>query len=163
MEGGLREAFLRDHRVLTRGLQQIRQALQREDISAAAELAQQLDLQIGPHMEFEETVLYPRLIKPLGRTYVRQLYREHSEGREALGQLVSLAGSSGVKRDLMGLSDKEVLISRLDAILEHALGCGSLLSHVDHLPVSEQRYMLEQLECLGRQARKWTDSPSRRG
>jgi hemerythrin-like domain-containing protein len=157
MKRGLHEAFLTDHRVLTRGLQQIREALEQGAVSEASALARDLDSRVGPHMEFEETVLYPRLVQPLGKAFVRQLYREHSEGREAIRQLIVLTGGS----DSLATAQRKALIAHMDAILEHVLSCGTLLSHLDCLPQTEQRSMLERLEALSGQGHKWTDLPAR--
>ena len=84
----LEEAFLDDHRHLTRGLTDVLDALKAEEDARAIEAADRLDRTVGPHMEFEERVFYPELAKIMGREYVRPLYGEHGVGRRAISRML---------------------------------------------------------------------------
>ncbi len=86
----LTDVFLEDHQQLTRGLARLRQALQQGDVSGAVRLADELDQQVGAHMQFEEDVFYPMLAKRLGQEFTAQLYAEHAIGRETLLRIKEL-------------------------------------------------------------------------
>ena len=84
----LGEAFVEDHQHLTRGLNNILQALHRSDLQKAARMAGELDVLAGPHIQFEEEVLYPKVAKAQGEEFVNGLYHEHQLGKDALKILV---------------------------------------------------------------------------
>ena len=147
----LHEAFLEDHRQLTRGLARIRQALLDEDVAGAARLASELDRQVGPHMEFEEAVFYPELRKKLGSEFVDRLDHEHDIGRAALEALIELGPSGSLTEARRG----EILCS-VETALEHAKSCGTLLSHLGYLDEEERAAMLEELLAARERGRPWT-------
>jgi hypothetical protein len=74
----LHMAFLEDHRHLTKGLAGLLKSLRRSDAPGATMIARELDRVAGPHMAFEETVLYPELVARLGQAFVDQLH--HTAG-----------------------------------------------------------------------------------
>ena len=156
----LHEAFLEDHRQLTRGLARIRQALLDGDVGGAARMAEALDHQVGPHMEFEETVFYPELRKKLGSEFVDQLYHEHDIGRSALEALIELGPSGSLAE-----ARRRELAQNVNTALEHAKSCGTLLSHLDYLTEEERATMLEQLLAARERGRPWTqiESPAEEG
>ena len=53
--GALREAFLDDHKHLTRGLTRTLEALRKGDDARAIQVADTMDRAGGPNMAFEET------------------------------------------------------------------------------------------------------------
>ena len=53
---------------------------------------------------------------------------------------------------------QELELSAQDA-LEHALSCGTLLSHLDGLPGEELEAMTAELEKARRLGRRWTELP----
>lgn len=163
MQDSLHEAFLADHRALTRGLNDLRAALSQADTARACLVAGELDLRAGPHMEFEETLLYPALVRPLGAPAVRSLYREHAVGRAAIRQLQRLAEASADDEPHLDEPTRRALLEQVDTILEHVLGCGSLISHLDRLGAAEQRVMLGELRRLNRAGKRWTDIALPRG
>jgi DNA-binding PadR family transcriptional regulator len=148
----LRHAFLHDHQQLTRGLAAIGEALRSNRTSEASELARALDRAVGAHIEFEETVYYPALERELGGTFVSQLYEEHAHGKQALRTLVSLGPAGQI-----GADERAELAKQIDKMLEHALSCGTLLSHLDSLDPARHEQLLGKLRALSQTPKRWTD------
>ena len=90
----LSEAFVEDHRHLTQGLSDILQALRDDNLEEAVRMAEDLDQVAGPHMEFEEEILYPEVRKSRGSDYVSRLYREHQVALEAVKALINIIPST---------------------------------------------------------------------
>lgn len=161
-ESRLAAAFLEDHKVLTRGLATTLSAVQRGDFATAARAAEQLDQQAGPHIEFEERFFYPEVEKSRGAEYVSGLHREHDAGRNALRTLLAMRGSGRLDPD-----DRALVISQLHEALDHAVSCGTLLSHLTTLETDQQDVLLAHLLRLRREGPRWTkqsrDDPDRVG
>lgn len=148
----LRAAFLEDHQHMITGLHYAVQALRRDDLPTAVRAAEALDRTAGPHIAFEEEVLYPTLREVLGERAVGRLFEEHGTGQTAVATLLGLAPESqldSTRRDALG--------ALLDQALEHALTCGELLVHVDALEPARHARMLESLERFRARPRRWTD------
>lgn len=143
----LEREFAKDHQVLTRGLARVLDAVEEGDLDRARALADELDREAGPHIRFEEEVYYPRLRSRLGEDFVEQLYGEHDEGQEAIRSLLRSEGP---------LQPDEVA-HHLRTALEHALSCGTLLSHLEGLSDEEREKMVEQLRELREQSVRWTE------
>ena len=150
----LASAFTDDHRRFSRGLSRILSALKKDDHATAVALAEELDRAVGPHIEFEEEVFYPILVESLGREFVSQLYREHRVGQAAVSALVSHPSGEPVPADV-----RDRMIEQLETAMDHALSCGTLLSHVTCKDSAEQQRMLEQLEEISRRGHRWTELP----
>jgi hypothetical protein len=148
----LRDAFLEDHRVLTRGLKGLKRAVEEGELGRAARLADELDRAAGPHIEFEERAFYPELRRTFGNDFVDQLYREHGAGQRALRMLQAHGGG----REL-GADERASLADDLDVAVQHALSCGSLTSHMDALPGERQQSLLDELERTRRGEARWTE------
>jgi hypothetical protein len=145
----LREQFLDDHRVLTRGIDALRKAVADRDFATARRLADDLDRAVGAHIEFEERYLYPSLEPFLGHDVVRNLYDEHRAGRAAIDSLRSASAE--------GRLDYSVLDAQLRTMAEHALTCGTLTSHVESLDEETRRDLLRRLRELRATTRRWTE------
>lgn len=149
----LSDAFLEDHQHLTRGLSAALEALESDDLQAAVEIAEELDQRAGPHIRFEEEHFYPKVAERRGQAYVAQLFREHEAGRVALRAL--LAG--GHARELSS-DEKRRIQKGLREALDHAVSCGTLLSHVTTLEQGEQQRLLKTLLQLRETGGRWTDT-----
>lgn len=150
----LGEAFVEDHQHLTRGLNNILKALHRSDLQKAAQMAGELDIVAGPHIQFEEEVLYAVVAKAEGEEFVNKLYHEHQLGKDALKILVqSQEGKSNVAQQLTPL------IENLEVALDHVLSCGTLLSHLTNLDEQTQEEMLKKLQECRNQKKRWTKLP----
>lgn len=152
----LRDAFVEDHRRLTQGLSNLVKLVEAGRIEYAVQLARELDEVAGPHIEFEESRFYPEVSRHGGRQYVERLYDEHRSGREALVALQALEG----KREL-DADQRDAILFHLRRAHEHALSCGTLLSHVTSLGPEEQSELLGELEACRRRKRRWTELESR--
>ncbi len=144
-------AFLEDHQHLLRGLTEILKALESEDLAAAAAAAERLDETVGPHMRFEEEEFYPALRAVLGNDYVNRLYDEHTEGQRAVWELRSRGPEA-----LTG-TDRARLMQQVETTLNHAVSCGTLLSHLDALDEARQRALLERLVELRHEGQLWSE------
>ncbi len=153
----LAAAFTEDHRHFTRGLSHLLEALERDDLATAVELAEALDRVVGPHIEFEEEVFYPEVARALGSDYVHQLYHEHRIGQEALRTLLSHRRDGSLAADV-----RDELLSELRTAMDHALSCGTLLSQVTRQSVEAQERMLERRREMLERGHRWTELPARR-
>ena len=154
----LRDAFLEDHRHLTGGLSRALEALRRDDDAGAIREADLMDRTVGPHMAFEERVLYPLLAGLIGEQYVLRLLQEHGVGKQAVQRLLDQGPGVPLKPE-----ERASLIESLDLMLDHAVGCGTLLSHLDGLHEERRKRLLDQLLALRRGEVRWTElSPQER-
>lgn len=151
----LGEAFVEDHQHLTRGLNNILQALHRSDLQWAAQMAGELDIVAGPHIQFEEEVLYPVVAKECGKEFVNKLYHEHQLGKDALKILIQY--QEGKTHSAQKLTQ---LIENLEIALDHVLSCGTLLSHMTNLDEQTQAEMLKKLQEYRNQKKRWTELPA---
>jgi hypothetical protein len=151
----LQRAFLEDHRHLTRGLTTIVVALERGDEAGARREADILDRNVGPHMAFEEQVFYPELSRILGAEPVAHLYEDHDVGKHAVQKLLE-GGGAGT----LGEQERAELLTDLQGMLEHAEGCGTLLSHLEGPPPERLERLTAALLELRSQGIRWTDLPS---
>ena len=147
----LQRRFLEDHRPLIRGLKGILAAMEEDDLSTAAELARQLDVDVGPHMAFEEEVLYPRLTETYGDEFVVRLVSEHEAGHRALRRLLDLPPGTS-----LGEGERREILADLQTVLDHALGCGRLVSE---LVESEevQQADLATLDAYRQRGTSWSE------
>jgi hypothetical protein len=151
-------AFLEDHRHLTKGLAGLLESLRQSDAPRATTIARELDRVAGPHMAFEEAVLYPELAGRLGRAFVDQLYHEHALGQNAVLHLVRRDESAPLTA-----AERATLIEQVETALDHALSCGSLLSYLSTLSTKRHGEMLQQLLDMRAQECLWTDLPAQPG
>jgi hypothetical protein len=148
----LGEAFTEDHRHMTRGFWKLRNSLEAEDLDSAIGLAREINRQVGPHIEFEETVFYPELRKVFGDEFVDNLYREHAVGRAVILELMSLDENAELPAGRL-----HELADRAGKTLEHAVSCGTLLSHLEALSDERQRELLTKLKTIRIQGKPWSE------
>jgi len=147
----LRDDFLQDHRQLIKGLSEILKSLRGNDVPRAMALADGLDRAIGAHIELEEQEFYPLLKERLGSEFVTQLYEEHAAGKEAIATLLAHRGR---ENELKARAD---LTENLERMLEHALSCGSLLSHLDREDEERIAALHDRLRVLRAENKRWTE------
>lgn len=144
-------AFLTDHQRFMRLLRDVSLALEAADLPRAQELAIELDAVAGPHIAFEEQVLYPNLRRfTHDRSFVQSLYDEHAAIVDALARLVD---------------DRPLPVDALPALqtafqagLDHAEHCGTLISRLAAMSDEEQQAALDRLEQLRLSGIKWTEA-----
>ena len=148
----LRSAFLEDHRHLTQGLSRLLGALDKNDVPAAAAIAEELDRVAGPHIEFEERVFSPHLAETLGPTFVNHLYQEHQAGLNALKALVGHATGEAIEP-----AQQAELKDQVKMALDHATICGTLLSQVTRVDPDREKRLLDDLREFRRRGHRWTE------
>lgn len=147
----LGKAFTEDHRHLTRGFWKLKKVLEAGDMKQAREIARDIDECVGPHIEFEETLFYPALRQVLGDQFVDQLYREHTIGKGVIMEIIE----SGPEQELSGSTRKE-LVLQTRKMLDHAISCGTLLSHLEALDPERQKEFLQMLEAIRARGAAWS-------
>ncbi len=143
--------------MLTRGLHALTEALRHGELGDAVRQADELDRAVGPHIAFEERVYYPQLRRVLGDAFVQKLYGEHTVGVHAVQHLIAHDPACP-----LDAAETERLLDDLETAFEHAKSCGTLLSHLEHLPEEAQHRMLEQLEAMRTSGVRWTEVSTRR-
>ena len=73
------EEFLTDHKQMSRLLYEALAVTKQRNVQLARELAARLNYVSGPHIQYEEKELYPRLKNHYGRVSEEGLKREHHE------------------------------------------------------------------------------------
>lgn len=153
MSSKLAQMFLDEHQHLTRGLWEIHQALKKNDLQTAAHRAEVMDRLVGAHMEFEEEVFYPELATRLGNEFVNRLYEEHDEGQAAVKALLS-----GGIAQLDG-AGRARLLGQVEIALDHAISCGTLLSHIGDLDPAEEERVMERWREIRDRNPRWSERP----
>jgi hypothetical protein len=156
-ESKLAAAFVEDHRRFVRGLRDVLEALRSAELGRARQLAEALDRDVGAHILFEEEHFYPLLEGRLGSGRVERLFDEHERGRRAVARLLSLSEDARLEPEELGQ-----LVDDLEVALQHAVGCGSMLSTTEGLSEGEQRVLVEHLLAARERAPRWTEVGARR-
>ena len=152
----LREAFIEDHQKMTRALSELLRLVEANQMALASSKARELDALAGAHIEFEEKRFYPQVQKSRGEAYVANLYDEHQSGVEAIRALEAIEDP-----DAVDASEREEILGHLRRALEHAVSCGTLLSHVTSLSATEQQELLADLERFREAGHLWTELEKR--
>lgn len=137
---------------MTRGFWQLRKKLEAGDMPAALTIVQEINRRVGPHIEFEERVFYPLLRDVLGDEYVDRLYREHRIGKRIIEEVLALEEAGTLDDDHL-----QDLLERTKLTLDHAVSCGTLLSHVDALAAKRQEELLRSLMRCRDRGRLWSE------
>lgn len=151
-ETHLTNEFLRDHQRLIRLLHEVVMLLEKGDIRAACLVAETLDQYAGPHIEFEESILYPAAKVYQGDSFERRLLAEHHNARAGLKHLIA--------EDLTKFRKPEFqrkVIAALRDGLKHAENCSTLVNHLEHFSEQEEKQALAQLHHLKKAGRRWTE------
>ncbi len=147
-------AFVDDHKRLTQGFHRLAAAIHRRDPAELRALAAQIDAASGAHIRFEETVLYPIVRKERGRDYAQKLYGEHRIAASVLRDVLSHPEETPWTDD-----EWKSLESRVQTALDHAISCGTLLSHLTTLSKERQEDIHGRLVDLRQDSPHWTGLP----
>lgn len=148
----LEKEFATDHREMTQGFARLLELLRSGEDAEVRRLASDIDRLAGPHIEFEETVLYPAIAQMEGQDFAARLNAEHASVLEAIEWLQSPPSESPID-----VNTRERLIQQIQIGLEHAETCGSLLGHLTTLDEPQhQNYLKQLLECRER-GRRWSN------
>jgi len=147
----LANEFLKNQRRMTRLLRDVVVRLEDGDVEVARSLADELDNVAGPHIAFEESILYPAVGGVEGEAFQQQLLGEHEQARAGLSALLSADDSSLSEGDY-----RRNIVAALRAGLKHAESCGTLVTHLEELTDDQQRLGLERLDELRQAGGRWT-------
>ena len=147
------ELFLRDHRQMTRMLSDVVSHLHRNELVPALTVAQKLDRVAGPHIQFEEQVLYPEVKSVRGKAFDERLRDEHQAARDGLTRFLTASELQLKDPGFLAMVEK-----KLRSGLKHAESCGTLVSHLEQFSTSQQQQALLQLSKLKRAGTSWTES-----
>lgn len=148
------QEFLEDHKQFMRLLHDVGIALGDRDLPRAQALAEQLDAVAGPHIAFEESVLYPAVERGTrDPAFVKSLYQEHGMIVQALSRLIQ-------DRELDESSLQQITTAFRQG-LGHAEHCGTLVSRLAALDENEQQIALKKLRQLRKTGGKWTQAVAR--
>lgn len=148
--------FVKDHQRMTRGLVDLLQIVRQGDLRAAVAAADKLDRESGPHIEFEEKVLYGEVGRMRGLRLEAQLRCEHDSIRNGLVRLSYLN-----EKDVDDPRVRAELVQTFETAIRHAESCGTLISHLESLSPERQQAAFEQLEAFRRAGRRWTELDNR--
>lgn len=146
------EEFVADHRRMTRRLAELLATVRRGDLKTAVDEADRIDREAGPHIEFEERVLYPEVGKARGAALEEKLRAEHETIRGGLLRLKQLKD-----QDARNPQVRDELEKTFETAIEHAEHCGTLISHLEVLPPQRKQAALNRLEEFRRAGRRWTE------
>lgn len=80
----LEREFIEDHQKLTSGFRKVIDAVELNDPQKMQAAAESLDKVAGPHVHFEETVLYPKVGRDRSDGIEKKLLQEHQVARSAI-------------------------------------------------------------------------------
>ena len=147
----LEEEFASDHRELTRGFARLLELLESGEDAEASRLANHLDQVAGPHIEFEETVLYPAVERAEGSDFAARLYGEHRTAFEAIDLLLTHSEDKPIDAET-----RQRLIEQVQNGLDHAVSCGSLMGHLTALDETQHELFLQKLYDCRKAGRRWS-------
>ena len=134
--GGLLAAFQADHRTLGQMFHALSGSLRAGDLPEARRLAFALDAEAGPHIAFEESRFYPRLVALIGDAEVRRMYAEHAEALALIETLTELPPDAGLSPDR-----RRGLLTESEVMETHIAECGELFAAMGRIPEDEQKVL----------------------
>ncbi|MDQ4108099.1 MAG: hemerythrin domain-containing protein [Actinomycetota bacterium] len=132
------EGFRNEHRAARDIFLGIGEALRRRDPATIGELMAQADAGIGPHMRYEEEVMYPALAPLYGQDYVERMLEDHDRAYGVAGRLMELAS-----HDPITDGDIEEGNRIIQGLLPHVTDCDGLVLAIEVLPSERQRELFE--------------------
>ena len=147
----LEQEFLGDHRKMTRAFRDLIDVVTKNDVDQIRALATHLNQIAGPHIAFEESILYPTVDRNVGDNLSQEFRREHNTARAAIAQLVQ-------QTEPLSPAERKRVLQQLQVGFDHAVSCGSLLSHLTVATADEQQDMLQRLQDYREQQCLWTEA-----
>jgi hypothetical protein len=128
------EGFRGEHRAARDIFLAIGQSLRERDGARIGELMGEANAEIGPHMQYEEEVMYPALASLYGDEYVERMMEDHDRAFGVAGRLMEIASKEEITDD--EIEEGNVLIQNL---LPHVTDCDGLVLAIEVLPEEAQR------------------------
>ena len=132
------DGFRNEHRAGRDTFLAIGQALRVRDTARIGELMGQANTLIGPHMQYEEEVMYPELAVLFGDEYVTRMLADHDEAFSLAGTLMEIASKPEIS-DADATAGNEAIWH----LMHHATDCDGLVLAIEILPEDAQRRIFD--------------------
>jgi hypothetical protein len=132
------EGFRSEHRAGRDIFLAIGQALGNRDRVRIGELMDQANTLIGPHMQYEEQVMYPELAALFGDDYVERMLADHDRAFAVSGTLMEIASKSEI-------TDADVAAGNeaIQHLLPHVTDCDGCVLAIEVLPADAQQRIFD--------------------
>lgn len=132
------EGFRNEHRAARDIFLGIGQALGDRDGARIADLMNQANAGIGPHMRYEEEQMYPALATLYGADYVERMLEDHDRAFGVAARLMDLASHEPI-------TDQDVEEGHriIQGLLPHVTDCDGLVLAIEVLAEDKQRAIFE--------------------
>ena len=147
-------AFKTDHAILGKGLYDLRLAVVSKKPDDIRRIAEEINLQSGPHIAFEELEFYPVLSSNLSAAEVETMYREHAAGLAMFHDIENASDAN-----LSSTSFHKNCLKQIDMLEQHVSGCGDLFGAMGGLSNETYAHLLGRLNYWNEQAPSWTAVP----
>jgi Hemerythrin HHE cation binding domain len=128
------DGFRNEHRAGRDTFLAIGQALRARDTARIGELMGRANTLIGPHMQYEEEVMYPELAVLFGEEYVARMLADHDRAFTVAATLMEIASKSEITD-----ADIEAGNTAIRHLLPHVTDCDGLVLAVEVLPTDAQQ------------------------
>ena len=151
------DAFREDHTKLGKGFFDLCQSLRAGDLDRAKAIADELDLDAGAHVAFEEQHFYPKLRTLLDDADVDRMETEHGVGLEVIKALKGRSQDEGLPA-----ATKAKLVQDAETMSTHIAECGELFGAIGRLDATEQQSLLDQLLAWRERRPRWSEIDAER-
>jgi hypothetical protein len=127
------EGFRAEHRAGRDTFLEIGQALRNRDRVRIGELMDQANTLIGPHMQYEEQVMYPELGVLFGDEYVERMLSDHDGAFTVAATLMEIASKPEITDN-----DVDAGNAAIQHLLPHVTDCDGLVLAIEVLPPDAQ-------------------------
>jgi hypothetical protein len=128
------DGFRAEHRAGRDAFLGIGEALRARDSARIGELIGRANTVIGPHMQYEEEVMYPELAVLFGDEYVERMLADHDRAFVVASTLMEIASKPEITD-----ADVEAGNTAIQHLLPHVTDCDGLVLAIEVLPADAQR------------------------
>jgi len=128
------EGFRDEHRAGRDTFLAIGDALRARDTARIGELMGQANTLIGPHMQYEEQVMYPELTVLFGDEYVERMLADHDRAFTVASTLMGIASKPQITD-----ADINAGNTAIQHLLPHVTDCDGLVLAIEVLPADGQQ------------------------
>jgi hypothetical protein len=132
------EGFRDEHRAGRDTFLEIGRALRERDTARIAELMGVANTIIGPHMQYEEQVMYPELAVLFGDQYVERMLSDHDRAFAVAATLMEIAAKPEITD-----GDIEAGAEAIQHLLPHVTDCDGLVLAIEVLPRDAQQRIFD--------------------
>ena len=132
------QGFRDEHRGGRDAFLGIGEALRARDRTRIGELMGRANTLIGPHMQYEEQVMYPELAVLFGDTYVERMLADHDRAFTVAGTLMEIASKPEITD-----ADVDAGNAAIQDLLPHVTDCDGLVLAIEVLPRDAQQRIFE--------------------